>query len=150
MIDSHFLLATFIPSFISSSMIVLDSISVSDNPKASADSHSRWPAPTCAGIFGHLSLRVYIQFKLTCGHPEGLSWRCRSRKRFLYMYLPWYFWTPGIALRLGPLSFFFFFFFFFFWLYFFWHHGGYKRSLGLHENRPGLELMISRVDKYYQ
>ena len=57
MIDSHFLLATFIPSFISSSVIVLGSISVSDNPKASADCHSRWPAP-CAGIFGHLSLGV--------------------------------------------------------------------------------------------
>ena len=73
MIDSHFLFATFIPSFISSGTIVLGSISVSDNPTASTDSHSWWPAPTCAGIFGHLSLGVYIQFKLTCRHSEGLS-----------------------------------------------------------------------------
>ena len=73
MIDSHFLLAIFILSFIASSMIILGSVSVPDNRKASAGSHSWWPAPTCAGIFGHLSLGVYIQFKLTCGHPEALS-----------------------------------------------------------------------------
>lgn len=138
MIDSLFFLAIFIPSFTSSNMIFLGSISsISDSPNiwrppgskpVSAEHHAWWPPSM---LFGHFSLAVCIWLKLTHGHPEDADPLTNLCMVFLDT-------RNCPQARATLIS----------WLYFSWCHLWCKITLCPHENRPGPELTISRGDKY--